>query len=251
MLTASLTGLATIMFLSASGIAASAPRSPASRPSASPTPVSASPGRDTDGTCVFDLSSLPRFSGRIARLLPGTQGDATGALLADGTEVEMPPGLAAQDHDLRPGAALAVRGLAAPSLHLVRAFALIMSRGRSTQDVCASPLPELVTSAPPASAEGRIVRLLHDGDGAVNGAVLGDGTVLRVPAAASRTGFLQNGAPVYADGYGYNTAYGKLVVVTRLGPNRLQAIHVSDQPLIPRGAPPGSAGYDRIEGGGE
>lgn len=200
------------------------------------------------GNCVFDLASLPRFSGKIERLLPGTQGDAVGALLTDGTEVEMPPGLAAQDHHLRAGGTLVVKGLAAPSLHLVRAFAL---NGKA--DLCASPMPELVTSAPPASAEGRIVRLLHDGDGALNGAVLNNGTVLRVPASGARTSFLTLGAPIYADGYGYQTAFGKLVVARRLGPDRLQAVHVSDEPLIPRGAPPGSTGYDQIDapGGGE
>ncbi|WP_162993433.1 hypothetical protein [Asaia bogorensis] len=192
--------------------------------------------------CVFDLTSLPRFSGRVERLLPGTQGDVVGALLVDGTEIEMPPGLAAQDHHLRKGAMISVRGLAAPSLHLVRAFAL--SNGT---DICAAPMPELVTAAPPASTQGRISRLLHDGDGALNGALLDDGSVLRVPASGARTSFLRLGAPIYAEGYGYQTAYGKLVVARRLGPDRLQAIHVSDEPLIPRGAPPGSLGYDQIE----
>ncbi|NIE79951.1 hypothetical protein [Asaia sp. As-1742] len=195
--------------------------------------------------CVFDLTSLPRFSGKIDRLLPGTQGDAVGALLKDGTEIEMPPGLAAQDHHMRAGATITVRGLAAPSLRLVRAFAL--SNG---QELCASPMPELVTAAPPASTQGRIARLLHDGDGALNGALLDNGTVLRVPASGARTSFLRLGAPIYAEGYGYQTAYGKLVVARRLGPDRLQAIHVSDEPLVPRGAPPGSAGYDQIEAPG-
>lgn len=192
--------------------------------------------------CVFDLASLPRFSGKVMRLLPGTQGDAVGALLADGTEVEMPPGLAAQDHHLRPGAILAVKGLAAPALHLVRAFALA-----DKQDVCAMPMPELVTAAPPESAQGRIERLLHDGDGALNGALLDDGTVIRVPAAGARARFLAPGATLYAEGYGYQTAFGKLVVAKRLGPDRLQAVHVSDEPAVPRGAAPGTAGYDQIE----
>ncbi|GBR16702.1 hypothetical protein [Asaia spathodeae] len=205
------------------------------------------PPADTapSGNCVFDLGNLPRFSGKIERLLPGTQGDAVGALLTDGTEVEMPPGLAAQDHHLRAGVVLVVKGLAAPSLHLVRALAL-----SSKADLCAAPMPELVTSAPPANAEGRIVRLLHDGDGALNGAVLNTGTVLRVPASGARTNFLRLGAPIYTEGYGYQTAFGKLVVARRLGPDRLQAIHVSDEPLIPRGAPPGSTGYDQIEAPG-
>ncbi|GBQ83953.1 hypothetical protein AA0535_0378 [Asaia krungthepensis NRIC 0535] len=184
---------------------------------------------------------MQRFSGKVDRLLPGTQGDAVGAILTDGTEIEMPPGLAAQDHHLRAGSSLTVKGLNAPALHLVRAFAL-----SEKQDLCAAPMPELVTSAPPASAEGRIVRLLHDGDGALNGALLDSGTVLRVPASGARTQYLRPGAPIYAEGYGYQTAYGKLVVARRLGPDRLQAIHVSDEPPIPRGAPPGSTGYDEI-----
>ena len=204
--------------------------------------VQAEADLSTRSGCVFDLTLLPRFSGKVERLLPGTQGDAVGALLTDGTEVEMPPGLAAQDHHLRAGSILAVKGLAAPSLHLVRAFAL-----SGKQDLCASPLPELVTAAPPASAEGKIARLLHDGDGALNGAILTDGTVIRVPAAGARTQFLKLNAPLYAEGYGYQTAYGKLVVAKRLGPDRLQAIHISDEPPIPRGAPPGSSGYDHID----
>ncbi|WP_336762270.1 hypothetical protein [Asaia sp. VD9] len=205
---------------------------------------SASPGQGAS-QCVFDLRGMQRYSGKVERLLPGTQGDAVGAILTDGTEIEMPPGLAAQDHHLRAGSSLTVRGLIAPALHLIRAFAL-----SDRQDLCAAPMPELVTSAPPASAQGRIARLLHDGDGALNGALLDSGTVLRVPASGARTRYLQPGAPIYAEGYGYQTAYGKLVVARRLGPDRLQAIHVSDEPLIPRGAPPGSVGYDQIQAPG-
>lgn len=193
-------------------------------------------------SCVFDLSSLPRIAGKIERLLPGTQGDAIGAILTDGTEVEMPPGLIAQDHRLRPGMTLSVRGLRSASLNLVRAFALTTASG----DVCSPPLLELVTSAPPATAQGTVARLLHDGNGALNGALLSDGTVLRVPASAAYARMINLGSSVYADGSGYRTAYGHLVVATRLGPNRLQAVHVSNEPPVPRGAPPGSTGYDAI-----
>ncbi|GAB6854379.1 hypothetical protein JCM15831A_14030 [Asaia astilbis] len=207
---------------------------------ANPPPLKAQPVMGMN--CVFDVSSLPRFTGRIERLLPGTQGDAVGAILTDGTEVEMPPGLAAQDHTLRAGAVLDVRGLAAPGLRLVRAFAL-----SDKMDVCAAPMPELVTAAPPARAEGHIERLLHDGDGALNGALLNTGTVLRVPASGARPRFLRVGAPIYAEGSGYQTAFGNLVVARRLGPDRLQAVHVSDEPSVPRGAPPGSTGYDQIQ----
>lgn len=194
-------------------------------------------------SCVFDISMLPTVEGKISRLLPGTHGDVVGVIFADGNEVVMPPGLAAQDHNLRIGAPLAVRGLVAPSLHLVRAFALA---GQPV--VCAAPMPEMVTASPPTSAQGVVERLLHDGDGAVAGALLTDGTVLRTPAAGARSADLVPGKTVYADGKGYQTAYGKLVLVDILGPSRAQAVHISDEPPVPRGAAPGSPAYDELPG---
>ncbi|AOX16838.1 hypothetical protein [Kozakia baliensis] len=222
------------------GAVVAAPTLASAKPSTTAKPAAAA---SVGSNCVFDIASLPTLGGTIERLLPGSQGDAIGAILQDGSEVVMPPGLAAQDHDLRAGARLSVKGLWSAPLRLVRAFAL-----SGTPSLCASPMPEMVTAAPPASAEGTVARLLHDGDGAVNGALLQDGTVIRVPAAGARTPYLKIGAVLYADGTGYNTAYGKLVMASSLGPNRSQAIRISDEPPVPRGAPPGSAGYDHISG---
>lgn len=195
--------------------------------------------------CVFDISALPTMGGKVTRLLPGTNGDIAGALLQNGAEVVLPPGLAAQDPSLRVGVMLNVRGLWSPSEHLIRAFALAGSPA-----LCAEPMPEMVTAAPPVSAEGVVQRLLHDGDGAVNGALLADGTVIRVPAAGARSADLALGKTIYVDGGGYRTAYGKLVRANIMGPSRAQAVRVTDEPLVPRGAAPGSPAYDEISGGG-
>lgn len=214
-----------LMMVSAAAYAASSPH--------------AVPAAGSD--CVFDIASLPVLGGTVIRLLPGTNGDVVGALLENGAEVVLPPGLAALAPDLKPGATLRVRGLWSGSLKLVRAFALA-----GTPAVCASPVPEYVTAAPPVSAQGVVQRLLHDGDGAVNGALLKDGTVLRVPAAGVNAGDLVPGKPIYADGAGYRTHYGLLVRVDVLGPSRGQAQRVSDAPPVPRGAAPGSPAYDEI-----
>lgn len=191
--------------------------------------------------CVFDVSVLPVLGGTVARLLPGTNGDVVGALLDNGAELVMPPGLAALARGLKPGAKLAVRGLWSASEHLIRAFALA-----GTPPLCAIPVPEMVTAAPPVSAQGVIERLLHDGDGAVNGALLKDGTVLRVPAAGVKSSDLTPGRAVYASGAGYRTSWGLLVRVDILGPSRAQAMRVSDEPPIPPGAAAGSPAYDEL-----
>lgn len=213
------------------------------------TAVKAAPARHpapVAGTdCVFDIASLPVLGGKVVRLLPGTNGDVAGAILDNGAEVVLPPGLASLAPDLKPGAMLRVRGLWSGSLKLIRAFALA-----GQPAVCASPVPEYVTAAPPMSAQGVVVRLLHDGDGAVNGALLTDGTVLRVPAAGVNAGDLVPGKAIYADGAGYRTHYGVLLRVDVLGPSRGQAQRVSDAPPVPRGAAPGSPAYDEISSPG-
>jgi len=72
---------------------------------------------------------------------------------------------------------------------------------------------------------------LHSPQGEVNGALLEDGTVLRLPppAAATFTALLQPGQSVVAEGVGLSNALGKVLEVRQIGTSREQLNYVATQ----------------------
>ena len=65
---------------------------------------------------------------------------------------------------------------------------------------------------------------LHGPQGDVNGALLEDGTVLRLPPSAAMTfaALLQTGQTIVAEGVEWTSALGKVMEVRQIGPSRTQ-----------------------------
>jgi hypothetical protein len=65
---------------------------------------------------------------------------------------------------------------------------------------------------------------LHGPQGEVNGALLEDGTVLRLPPPAAMTfaALLQTGQTIVAEGVEWMSALGKVMEVRQIGPSRTQ-----------------------------
>src|SRR5579871_4898856 len=140
---------------------------------------------------LWDPAQLPEIRGTVKQYTLTPRGDVDGLILTDGTEINLPPHLTAQIvFSIKPGDAVAVRGLKARTLPLVDAVSVTnFVTGITVMD-----------NGPPggpgdASAEttlsGKIASPLHGKRGEVNGALLENGAVLRLPPpAAERMQFL-------------------------------------------------------------
>jgi hypothetical protein len=129
---------------------------------------------------MWDSSQLPVTSGTVRQYTLTPRGDVDGLILNDSTEVKVPPHLTSQIvYSIRPGDAVTIRGLRARALPLVAAAAITNNANGTT----------VVDNGPPGPAgtgtettiSGRISATLRGARGEVNGALLDNGVVLRLP----------------------------------------------------------------------
>ncbi|UPG83847.1 hypothetical protein L2Y94_10795 [Luteibacter aegosomatis] len=172
-------------------------------------------------------------NGRVARFLVNPNGDVDGLLLADGTQVAMPPGLgnAVAAHVHR-GDDVLVDGWRVGDLPLLQAAAVSAKGTRWTdRPPTAPPEPPALS---PMEAHGQVAQPLYGPRGDINGAVLDDGTLLHLPPPASErtTAWATPHAPVSVKGFGVETRYGRSIQVTALGtrPGSEQPLAVPPQP---------------------
>ncbi|KPL48611.1 hypothetical protein XAXN_12545, partial [Xanthomonas axonopodis] len=111
------------------------------------------------------------------------------------------------------------------------------------------PPPPTPGQLTPLQSDGTIQRLVYGPAGEVNGALVSDGTVVRMPPhlALQFTDLLRVGAPLSASGFGVATPDGRAIEATQLGRDRssLRALFTAprpDGPLPPSGAPVPPAG---------
>ncbi|MBK1657238.1 hypothetical protein E2C05_06650 [Paracraurococcus ruber] len=185
------------------------------------------------GAAGFDLAQLPETRGVIARFTLTPRGEVDGFLLQDGTQVHVPPHLSTQlVYALRPGEAVTVRGLRALGAPLVAAVSVAREAGG----------PPVVDQGGPRGAlraldvQGRVQMPLRGPRGEVNGAVLEDGTQLRLPPPAAErfADLLRPGQAVAARGAGLATPLGTVLEVDAIGPNPDRLAEIGRMPPPPR-----------------
>jgi hypothetical protein len=182
-------------------------------------------------------------------------GDLEGMILADGTEVHVPPHLSAQlAAAVRQGEAVRVRGWRTNVPNFIVATALTGQRGQSVVDQ-GPPPPGMMPPPPPpgqpaagaqqATVVGRVQQVLHGPRGDVNGALLDDGTILKLPppAAWQASSVLQPGQSVNAQGWALSNSYGRVVDVQTIDAGSTQVTQAQPTPGIAPapvgpGAPP-------------
>jgi hypothetical protein len=193
-------------------------QAPATPPTVPPPPLtSAAWGQQVD------------ISGTVKAFTLTPVGDIEGIVLTNGTEIHVPPHLTEQvAAAVRPGEAVAVRGWNTGVQNFVVATALTGQRGQSVVDQ-GPPPPGMRAPPPPpgqaapgaqmATVQGRILQLLHGPRGDTNGAILDDGTTLRMPppSAWQMASLLQPGQSVIAQGWSLSNSYGHVVDVQSLG----------------------------------
>ncbi|KTT34892.1 hypothetical protein NS201_01700 [Pseudomonas oryzihabitans] len=196
-------------------------------------------------TTTAASAQIPTQQGQLKQFLINPRGDIDGLILADGTEVNTPPHLSEQlAATFKPGDNINVAGLRAASLPLVQAVSLTnVQTGKTVTDQgperTGKPRPP-----PPApgaerdgdSLQGQIVQLLHGPRGDVNGALLQDGTALRLPPheAVRLEALLKPGASVAARGELVANAQGRAFRVSALGADA-SSLQTLDTPRPPRG----------------
>ena len=226
-----LIGASAIIALSAGALAQTPPSPP-------PGPPPPAPG----AAPVYDPQQLPIQRGQVQQFTLTPRGDIDGLILTDGTEVETPPHLSTQiAYAIRPGDMVTIQGLHAAALPLVRAVSITDdATGRAVVDngplglgrappppppVAASPGQAAGTSGPLAGlteAQSRVRMALHGPQGDVNGALLDDGLILRLPPPEANrfATLLQPGATIVAEGSELVTPLGTVMDVRQIGPSR-------------------------------
>ncbi|MGV2344364.1 hypothetical protein [Methylobacterium sp. yr596] len=205
--------------------------------------LAAGPAAAQDNS-VWDPGTLPETKGTVKQYTLTPRGEVDGLILADGTEVKLPPRLSgAVVFTVRPGDAVSVRGMRARALPLVDGAQIRNEATGATLVTLGGPEP----AAAETVVSGRIAALLHGRRGEVNGAILDDGTTLRLPPheAARLSSVLQAGQPVSLRGAVTKSPLGAVVEVRALGASPDSLSEVGGPP--PR--PPGPRGEPRPPGG--
>lgn len=188
---------------------------------------------------IYDPAQMPETKGTVQYFSLTPRGDVDGLILGDGTEVHFPPHMSTSlVATVKPGDAVTVHGLKAMALPLVSAASI-------TNDATGKTV---VDTGPGGrrggddvqQVQGRVKATLHGPRGEVNGALLEDGTIVRLPPPEARrlSALLAPGQTVAAEGPGLSNALGKVIEVRRLGPTPEQLSAV-DAPRGPHKGPKG------------
>ena len=168
----------------------------------------------------------PTVSGRLQRWLVNPGGQVDGLLLADGTQVQLPPHLSpAVVAAARPGDTVQISGWRAPHVPVLRALRLTAG-GRTIEDTPPVPGSEPPPPPEPAAlaamrASGRVARLLYTPRGDAHGVLLDSGTIVRFPphVGTAMAASLQPGSSLFARGWGSRSPQGDALEATALGPS--------------------------------
>lgn len=199
---------------------------------------------------TYDPGQLPAIHGKVAQYSLTPRGDVDGLILADGMEVHLPPHLGTQlVYAVKPGDAVTIHGLRARAIPMVQAMSVSNdATGSSVTDT--GPAGPGSPRGPHAAqqaltAQGHVKVQLHGPRGELNGALLDDGTIVRLPPPEAQrlASDLAPGAPVYVQGDGFAGSLGHVIEARSIGPSATQLAQVAAPPRRgPGGRPPGGPG---------
>jgi hypothetical protein len=188
-------------------------------------------------SATFDAQQLPAIHGKIAQYSLTPRGDVDGLILDDGTEVHLPPHLGTQlVFTVKPGDQVTIHGLKAQAIAMVQAMSV-------TNDATGSTVTDNAAGGPPGpretgqslTAQGQIKEQLHGPQGDLNGVLLADGTIVRLPPPEAQrlASQLAPGQMLYVQGDGIAGPLGKVIEAQMMGPSQTQLAQIQAPP--PRG----------------
>lgn len=197
---------------------------------------------------LWDAMQLPETKGTVKQYTLTPRGDVDGLILSDGTEIKLPPHLTAQVvFAVKPGDAVSVRGLRARALPLVDGASVTNAvTGVTVTDNAPPDGPARTITE--TTLSGKIAAALHGKRGEVNGALLENGTILRLPPPEAERiqSLLQPGQTVAVRGVSLVTPLGTVVEARAVGSTPEQLTELAAPP--PRG--PGPKGGPKGKGRG-
>ncbi|HJT22289.1 MAG TPA: hypothetical protein VJ746_17590 [Nitrospira sp.] len=170
--------------------------------------------------------------GTVVQYLMNHHGEVDGLLLSDGTQVHLPPHMGKDLAALaKPGDSVSVQGYRSSTGPVVVDPVITNTKtGQSITEREPSPLDRPILppqirdlSLTERHAEGTVRNLLYGPRGDVNGVVLEDHTIVRVPPPAAHevAKLLQVGRPITAVGYGTENEYGHVMEATAIGTSEM------------------------------
>ncbi len=176
----------------------------------------------------IDHHFLPDIAGMVQRFIANANGEIDGLMLTYDPGkllfVHVPPHLTTDiEAAIEIGDPIRLRGIRPRSADMVAAVALIASDGNLVLDIG----PDRQRAVPPVKSQsakihGMVQRPLYGPHGELRGAILEDGTVIRVKPkkATAVAALLQSGAAIVVHGEGFETRHGLVVAVSELKPAR-------------------------------
>ena len=195
---------------------------------------------------TYDPSQLPTIRGKVAEYSLTPRGDVDGLILADGTEVHLPPHLGTQlVYAVKPGDAVTIHGLRARAIPMVQAMSISNdATGGSVTDTGPAgpggpPGPRGMQAS--LTAQGHVKAQLHGPQGELNGALLDDGTIVRLPPPEAQrlVAELAPGAPLTVQGSGFAGTLGHVIEARSIGPSADRLVQVAAPPRRGPGPIPG------------
>lgn len=196
-----------------------------------------------------------QINGVVSQYLMNPKGEVDGLLLSDQTQLKFPPHMSADlTRVVKPNDRITASGEreSGPTFH-----AFTITNTANGQSVVESRPSQFPPRLPPElrgvnltamSASGKIKALLHAPRGEIDGAVLEDGTIVRVgPAAVAQyASSFAIGQTISAKGFGTQNAFGRSFEATELGvagqaPTPLYSSG-PPSPAVPPTPPPPPAG---------
>lgn len=191
---------------------------------------------------TYDPNQLPAVHGKVGEYSLTPRGDVDGLILTDGTEVHLPPYLGTQVvFAVKPGDVVTVHGLRARTIPMVQAMSVSNdATGETIMDNGPGGPGRPEGDEQPMTAQGHIKEQLHGPQGDLNGALLEDGTIVRLPPAeAHRLAVeLTPGASLYVEGIGVAGSLGRAIAARTIGPNPSRVAQIEAPPPGPGRRPP-------------
>ena len=191
---------------------------------------------------TYDPEQLPAVQGKVAEYSLTPRGDVDGLILADGMEVHLPPHLGTQlVYAVKPGDAVTIRGLKARAIPMVQAMSIKNdATGTTVTDTGAGSPSGPRGAQQPLTDTGRIKAQLHGPRGDLNGALLEDGTIIRLPPpeATRLAAVLATGTNVTVQGQGIEGPLGRVIEARSVGPDAGHLSQVAAPPPPPGHRPP-------------
>jgi len=167
---------------------------------------------------VYDPAQLPTTKGKVSQYLLSPRGGVDGLLLDDGTEVHVNPMISTElVFAVRPGDAVTIHGLKAKASPMVAAASITNdATGTTVTGRMGRPMHGMDNQV---EATGVVKAALHEPRGGIDGVLLDNGTIVRLPPSEAKKFAAQIavGQKLFVRGMGTTSALGKLVIARQIG----------------------------------